>query len=336
LRAARAPTLSPDEAIPTLAAALDPAAAAAAIEDTALPWTSVEVLSAELIRHKPGRRALIDYQLALGSASSEPGESVRVLGKLRRRRIDYYSYRLACALQRTGFSAAGLGDVVTPEPFGLVLGLQMWLQAFEPGQDAGPLLLAADAPALAERIATALQRIHAAPLPCVRSHTLADELEILERQLAGAAAARPELASEIDAAIEAAGGLAAQIGPGAVTGIHRDFHPHQILVREDALVLLDFDLFSEGDPLIDAGNLAAHIQELALREHGAIDGLAEVQAAFEERFLAMTPGARPQDLARHRALAFLRHVAISQRMEERRTHTAAILAAARQQLADLE
>ncbi|MEE2665967.1 MAG: phosphotransferase [Myxococcota bacterium] len=326
---------SPDPGIPTLAAALDPTAAAQAIEDTALPWARVEVLAAEIIRHKPGRRALIDYRLALHPAPTASDAPLRLLGKLRRRRIDYYSFRLAGALQQNGFGREGPGDVVTPEPVGLVLDLQMWLQRFEAGRDVGPMLLEADAPALARRIAAALHRVHSAPLPRIRSQTLADELEILDRQLAGAAETSPELAVEINAAHQAIRTLAARISPGPVTGIHRDFHPHQILARADTLVLLDFDLFSEGEPLIDAGNFAAHIQELALRERGAIDALADVQAAFEERFLALTSSARPRDLARHRALAFLRHVAISQRIEDRQAHTAAILAAAREQIESL-
>jgi len=321
-----------DPRIPTLAAALDPTAAARAIEDTAVPWAHVEVLGAELIRHKPGRRALIDYRLALHPSPTGSEEPIRVLGKLRRRRIDYYSYQLAGALQRNGFGRDGPGDVRAPEPFGLVLDLQMWLQRFEAGRVVEPMLLEADAPGLARRIADALHRVHTSPLPRIRRQTLRDELDILNQQLTGAAEASPELALEIDAAHQAARTLAGRIAPGAITGIHRDFHPHQILARADTLVLLDFDLFSEGDPLIDAGNFSAHIQELALRSAGALDSLAEVQSAFEERFLSLTSDARPQDLARHRALALLRHVAISQRIEDRASYTAPILAAAREQI----
>jgi len=326
---------SPDPKIPLLGPALEPARAAEAIEAGAFPQWTVSVHRAELVRHKPGRRALIDYTLALEGPSA-PDRPVRALGKLRRRRIDYYAYRLGCSLKECGFSREAGSPVITPEPLGLVPDLQMWLQRFEAGQDIAPLLLAEGAPALAERIAEALHRVHAAPLPCVRTQRLADELEILETQLTSAAAQLPDLAARIAQTLEAAQRLASRIGPAPETGIHRDFHPDQVLASDDALVLLDFDLFSRGDPSIDAGNFSAHIQELALRERGDVDALADVRGAFEQRFLELTPTANAADLERHRVLAFLRHVAISQRIPERRSFAEAVLAAAEEALAERE
>ena len=49
--------------------------------------------------------------------------------------------------------------------------------------------------------------------------------------------------------------------PGAAPAVaHRDLHDGQILVTEQALVLLDFDLLCAADTLLDAANLLAHIK----------------------------------------------------------------------------
>ncbi|MCA9513136.1 MAG: phosphotransferase, partial [Myxococcales bacterium] len=128
--------------------------------------------------------------------------------------------------------------------------------------------------------------------------------------------------------------LAERIAPARATGIHRDLHPEQVLVRRDGgIVLLDLDLFAWGDPLIDVANFAAHLVELGVREHGDAAALDDARAVFEETWLRLQAHALRRDLERHRALAIARHVAISQRIPARRATTEAVLAAAEGALA---
>jgi hypothetical protein len=47
--------------------------------------------------------------------------------------------------------------------------------------------------------------------------------------------------------------------PRTATGIHGDFHPAQVLVRADGIVILDLDEATIGDPTTDLGTFLAHL-----------------------------------------------------------------------------
>jgi Ser/Thr protein kinase RdoA (MazF antagonist) len=61
--------------------------------------------------------------------------------------------------------------------------------------------------------------------------------------------------------------LAAALGdvPRRSTGIHGDFHPGQVLLRGDGVVILDLDEAVRGDPVDDIGTFVAHLERAALQ-----------------------------------------------------------------------
>ena len=74
----------------------------------------------------------------------------------------------------------------------------------------------------------------------------------------------PARAARVDAL---ANRLAAALGdaPRPSTGIHGDFHPGQVLLRGDGVVILDLDEAVRGDPVDDIGTFVAHLERAALR-----------------------------------------------------------------------
>ncbi len=66
---------------------------------------------------------------------------------------------------------------------------------------------------------------------------------------------------------------------------HRDLHDGQLLVGENGIGLLDFDLLCRGDAALDVGNLTAHLRLRALQ---GIDGITEGVA--EELATALLEG----------------------------------------------
>ena len=136
-----------------------------------------QVVSARLIRHKPGRRALIEYHL-----DTTTGPLV-LLGKLRFKGTDWNSYHLQQTLWNQGFAADSVDGYSVPEPMGIVPAWHMWLQRKVPGVPATQLLPTIAGVPLAHRIAALAHKLHQTPIPTRKIHTLADELRILHERL---------------------------------------------------------------------------------------------------------------------------------------------------------
>ena len=104
---------------------------------------------------------------------------------------------------------------------------------------------------------------------------------------------------------------AAGVAPPPPCGIHRDFYGDQVLVDDDRLWVLDFDLYCWGDPALDIGNFLGHMTEQALREHGDPAALGAAEAALEEAFLAGADARTRGALAAYTTLTLVRHVYLS-------------------------
>lgn len=327
-----------DAGLPRLAGALDAAhVGPLLLAALGLPAAS-RVEAPRLRRHKAGRRALIEYRVWTPGAT----EPQRLLGKLRGRGADLRSAALHAALRQRGFDGQADHGLRVPPALGLLPSLGLWLQGLEPGTPSTRLWLdrrrpAGERTALAARIGRALAALHRDGPASDRRWTPDDEREVLRRSLQQAAARLPALAPRLNALLEACDTVAAGLSRRAAShlerGIHRDFHPDQVLVDGERLVLVDLDLHAQGDPALDAGNFAAHLHELALRELGDAHALDAEQRAFETAFLAASPGCTPAALAAWHSLALARLVALSQLRPGREPVTADLLAICEQRLA---
>jgi Ser/Thr protein kinase RdoA (MazF antagonist) len=319
--AVRAPTATAlDAAMPFLAAALDPQRVAAPLA-RALDDATLRVESARIVRHKPARRALVEYAVRDGR-----GSSFAVLGKLRARGLDHAALRVQQALHERGFGANARDGVSVPETLGAVPELFLWLQRKAPGVPLSELLGTPGDAVLCVRVADALHKLHATPVETPRRFGAADEVAALaDRFLPLVARTHPVLGARVDRLAEACFRVASEIPAEPLCGIHRDFHLDQVLVDDERLWLLDFDLYCEGHPALDAGNFSAHLTELALRRSGDAGALAHCEVAFEERFLALSGEVLRPALEAYTSLALVRHIALSTQYPDRRATTGALL-----------
>lgn len=320
-----------DAKIPFLEQALDRVQAQAQLQIIIPSLT--QVTAATLVRHKLGRRALVEYH-----AETVTGP-IALLGKIRARGTDVASYQVQQALWKNGWAADSADGFAIPAPLGLVPDWHMALQRKVPGIPATQLLPTEQGISLAQRIAALAHKLHRTPVPTAKTHTLADELAILRDRLPQVAHQHPHWATRIEDVLDACDRLATPypLTPSPThppTGIHRDFYADQILVDGPRLWLVDLDLYCLGSPTVDIGNFIAHITEQSLRKLGDVAALRDREVALRETYLransdqsnwgsALATTAREIDL--YTVLTLVRHIHISNRIPSRRFYTEALL-----------
>jgi Phosphotransferase enzyme family len=337
---ANIPTTDPfgitgDPQMPFLAQALDPLQARCKLERHRARLASVggqiELRAVRVTRYKPGRRCLIEYDVAIERPGA-PSEALTLVGKARARGLDEPSFQLLDLLWAAGFGAASRDGVCVPEPIGTIPEFQMWLQRKVPGAVATRRLVDSDGVTLARRIVEAVHKLHQAGILPHRRHTMADELRILHERLARVAQMEPRWEPRLDRVRDTCDRLGADIFERQTCGIHRDFYPDQVIVSGARLYLLDLDLYSAGDPALDIGNFIGHLTELSLRTLGDPLGLADREAAMAERFAELAGPATRAAVGAYATLTLVRHVYLSTQFPERRPFTEALLELCEQRL----
>ena len=326
-----------DPEMPTLALALDPVHVVQAFREK-LPHffgnQEIELLSIRVVRHKPHRRCMIEYECN----RKTPGggmEKVVLIGKVMAHRYGKSGYRLLCSLWNTGFDAHSEDGISVPEPIGHIPSLQMWLQRKVPGRMATDLLTTPEGPGLLRHIAWAAHKLHSTRLVTEKTHTMADEICILWKHLPKVALAQPAWSSRIDNLLKMAEYIGAMLPPGEICGIHRDFYPDQIIVHDARLYLIDFDLYCNGSPGLDIGNFIGHITELSLRTSGNPHTLVHLEQAIEDEFVALSGQSVRAEVKTYAALTRVRHIYLSTLFSERRSYTKTLLEYCEQELAEM-
>jgi hypothetical protein len=293
----------------------------------------ITVENIELIRHKLGRRAVIQYAVRMDDTTTGQAIQKRILiGKVRAKGLDRKSFRVTSELC-SEFKRTEPKGVRVPQPWQMVPSFNMWLQEKVSGEPLADVLLGDNLDALASRIAQAAYKVHRSTVVPTRTHTIDNELDILRERLAAVALAQPEWNLRITKLTEQCHALALALPPVPPLPIHRDFHPGQILVDGPRLWLLDFDLFSLGDPAVDIGNFLAHLTELSLRHFGNERHLAAVEREIEEAYVALAGEEIRQRIHTYALLTLARHVYISTQFAERRAFTEPLLCLCEQRLA---
>jgi Ser/Thr protein kinase RdoA (MazF antagonist) len=292
----------------------------------------LDLLGIRVVRHKMGRRCLVEYDVAVERPGEQP-QVMALIGKARARGLDKATYDTVSALWRSGFGGDAEDGIGVPEPVGTVPKFQMWLHRKVPGAPTTQLLASKDGADLARRIAEAAHKLHAARVRPQKRHGMADELRILHERLPLLSQMRPEWAARIERLLEACDRVGSALPRPRNTGIHRDFYADQVLSHADRIYLLDFDLYCEGDPGLDIGNFLGHIQEQALRTLGDPHALAHVEEALEERIVELSGEQVRQSIQVYTTLTLARHVHISTRFPDRQQITEALLELCEQRLA---
>lgn len=327
--------LESDPELPTLGAALDPVTALAALRDrlSSLPGAAgaLRLRSIRVAAYKPRRRCLVEYELDVARRDGSIATMV-VLGKIRANRFGNSGYRQLRAFWKAGFAADSRDGISVPEALATIPALRMWVQRKVDGRVATDMLSGPGGIGVAEKIAEAVQKLHTAGVAPERRHTMADELQILERCLREVASAEGSLASRLGRLVDACRRAGEMLPEPAWCGSHRDFYSDQVIVADGRLFLIDFDLYCEADPGLDVGNFIGHVTEHSLRLLGTADALVVVERTLEDRFVALAGESARWAVRIYAALTIARHVYLSTRFPERARLTGALLALAEDRL----
>jgi hypothetical protein len=317
--------LTVDAKMPFLEQALDPRVAQEKLQTLLGIPSSTALKSARLLRHKLGRRCLIEYAFTSPQNDDEP---VVILGKARARGVDYASFQCQQALWNAGFDATSPDHISVPEPLGVIPEWSMWFQPKIPGMSAFQRLEAAEGVPLAGQIGQALAKLHQTDLSSQRQHTLADELQILHERLPRLLATHPHWDTRLERLLKCCDRLADRIPlPSRHVGMHRDFYPDQVLVNpEGRLYLLDFDLHCMGDPALDIGNFVAHLIEYGLRTAGDPEHLRlQAMVFIEQAVLHARQPVSQFAIEVYVWLTLVRHIYISSLFPDRQPFTESLL-----------
>jgi Phosphotransferase enzyme family len=244
--------------------------------DVRLPGLVEASVAAELVRYKPGRRAVLRYQL----------DGRAVYGKLRADDAGAGHLRLARRLRNKG--------IQTPEPLRYEAHMRMAVHGEAPGTRLSDLR-GEELDAWMEPVAEALERLHAAPVPELLPHSTAREVEELHAAAATAAALLPHRRAAVE---ELATRIAAALETSRTTRtIHGSFHDDQVLVGDAGVVLLDLDSAASGDPLLDVGHFASYL---------SAEGQTTARARFLDAYGSEAPLHEAAALLRWSSLPFRR------------------------------
>jgi aminoglycoside phosphotransferase (APT) family kinase protein len=294
-----------------------------------LPWfaeaeQSWHLRKIEVVRHKHGRRCLIQYDLQRASGDAA-GDQLSLLGKVRSYGLDKKTFHLQKSLWRAGFGRDAEDCIRVPQAIGCIPYWYMWLQVKVPGQVLDAARFEQGGHKLGRRIVDAIRKLHTAPLLTSRRHTVLDEWTILERSLEDCCVDQPHLRSRIESLSHACQRLAARLEPTAKCGIHRDFYQDHLILDGRKLYLVDLDLYSRGDPALDLGNFLAHVSELSLRTSGHLNRFEDLQQSMLRQIRRLYGRSTARRVEAYTTLSLARHIALSRHFVDRHHLTSLLL-----------
>ncbi|KCZ73408.1 phosphotransferase family protein [Candidatus Methanoperedens nitroreducens] len=327
-------SITEDPKMPFLAKAINPAEARDKLEQYLLHPAcgnhNVYLHAIRVIRYKPARRCMIEYDLEI--CSPQP-EKVTVIGKVQAQGPRRSTYYVLNSLYNAGFGQDSQDGICVPETAGIIPEFNMLLQRKVSGDTATRLLIEPGGTALSRRIARAAHKLHRADIPVKRRHTMVDELRILHERLSIVARMMPDRAERLERILDSCDQIGAATPKPELCGIHRDFYPDQVIADGSHLYLIDFDLYCEGDPGLDIGNFLGHLIELSLRTFNDPDALSDRTEAMEEEFVALSGEHTRASVRAYSVLTLVRHIYLSTQFPERRNFTEPLLELCEQRLA---
>ena len=263
--------------------------------------------SSDVLRHWPGKRCTIRYNLTYPGDHGKRTHPVAVIGKLyRRHRKAARIYRRMKALRGEVFNDCG--PLRIPTPLSLIPEMGLVFQEYVEAPDLRQILSSDDGDSRPLSLAAQwLATLHTAPPLAgldVKSQT--HEIGNMDRWCDIVVPFIPITeARRLRQTQDALHKLADDIPPCKPVMIHRDFYPAQILWDGVRVWVLDFAQLSIGDPVRDVGYFLAQLEDLSYRTTGQRYYFARSADLFIKAYLKRNPVDLQFRLPFYRAYTFL-------------------------------
>jgi hypothetical protein len=327
LRAVPAPADGATVTLPALALLTDPAAARELLE-TVLHSASPAYAELRLagctprvIRHKPGSRATVLYELDYPAGTDPAGRGWPAMVVAKTFRGDKGGNAWA-GMRSLWESPLGSGAVVRiAEPLGYLPELPVLLQGpvaqegtlkelLRDALDAGTPEALAEVDTAMTRTAAGLAALHTSGAAIGKPLVIDDKLAELREVADTLAVNVPELAGAADGLLARLDELAAAAPPDPPVPSHGSFRPDQVLLAGTTVGFVDFDAACQAEPARDLGLFLATIKDVGLTRkaetgraeppraeqlatHGQLDRMGH---AFLGTYLESAPPVSPERL----------------------------------------
>lgn len=234
-------------------------------------------LSARVAAHRVAKRGVV----CIESRHGDPSRGV--FAKVFRRPVQaeqIESYRAVaahlCHSSEGAFQSPRILDSYTVGSSGVMIAERVEAPAAQLGESQEDIRLAA-------RLLAAL---HAIDVPLKKAHSTQNEVETVERWLAGLRITGRAESARFRQLSEAILKRAATLPLARSTIVHRDYHRAQVLRGQDTVWLLDLDTLSRGDQEVDLSTFAAHLVLDSTIAGGQHCDVTRLLALFLEAYVA--------------------------------------------------
>jgi hypothetical protein len=267
-----------------------------AMRDAGRPGLRLRAVRPRVVRHKPGHRATLVFELRYAEGADVDWPR-RVVAKTYRDDDGASTNGWMTALWESGLGRAGVPRLA--EPMGYLVDEHTLLQGAIAGDRTLADLLTAESPSperLEEALlgaADGLVALHGCGVTTGPPRTAAAELTSARRLLDRVGRSLPPRnRAEAEALLAALSDLMGDSASEPVP-VHGAFRPAQVLLGGPQPGFLDFDGFGQGEPAVDVGRFLARVAELtAASDTSAERDGRELAGLFVDRYRSGAPLSR--------------------------------------------
>src|SRR5437867_1555363 len=269
------PAVDPDETQAILSAALHEVRGG---EARLMGWTADSRFT------ENGKRRVVRYDLEVRLAGISL--AYQWLGKFYDNDVD--PRRVASVLRNLGDADIRARDgLAVPTVLAYHAPRRLLLLTYESGE---PVIsaIARDTNAVLAAIGRALAALHAIPVAPEGVTSPEGVLEDLRPRVQSLCARFPDGAASLRSALDQLERDAPSLPP-ALSFVHGDFGPANLLWRRGQIVVLDFDKCGRGDPALDIGNFLTQLLRITVRKPDKLRDFASARACFLDAYRGVSP-----------------------------------------------
>jgi thiamine kinase-like enzyme len=246
---------------------------------------SVEGRTVEPTRYRTELGAALKYTLEVRDALTANSEAFRCYVKVYRNDHGAQTFDLLRSLSERG--GEGRRRYAVVRPIAYLSELRALVLEEAAGTPLQQVLLQGSDPGTAVRaVARAVAAFNQEDLSITRRHSLADQLDEVQRASSLVQWACPAVTKEVE---EIAAAVVRGLADDSSAPIHRDLKTDHIFLSNDRVILIDLDSAALGDPVRDPAHLVAHIVARVGLDSMPRERARAVAGAFVEEYFAHVP-----------------------------------------------